>query len=251
MAKFRLMSDLHLETTDFQYWHAGEDVLVLAGDIHTNNRLHLLLEQVPIYVKVIFVAGNHEYYNEEYNEVNKYFKSLEYKNNFVFLNNQSVVVEGVPIYGGTMFTDFNLRNDAWFDRQYAKNGVADFTHMYVADPRIDGGVRVWTTGDAEHQHTLFTNGLADFLDEYQTSDNKLVVSHFMPSARCTNPHFAGNALNAYFASNMERFMGFNGVWLAGHGHYCLDTMMGDTRLIMNTHGYRYDNNFDPELIVEL
>lgn len=109
--KIKILSDLHLEGYWFTYEDHGEDVVILAGDICTRNRLHMFLDTIPKHIKVLFVAGNHEYYHGEFKACNQYFKDLESKYNFVFLKNNQIIIDDIAFFGGTMFTDFKLYNN--------------------------------------------------------------------------------------------------------------------------------------------
>lgn len=66
MTKLRILSDLHLEFGPLDITPAGEDVLILAGDIGVYNdgavwaRDYARRHDVP----VVMIAGNHEYYRK-------------------------------------------------------------------------------------------------------------------------------------------------------------------------------------------
>lgn len=247
--KIRLLSDLHLEGFPFKYEFAGEDVLVLAGDIHTRKRHHSFISQVPEAVKIVMVAGNHEYYDEEFDEVNDYLYKLQYDYvNFYFLNNRSIDIDGVSFYGGPMFTNWNVYGDAWTARQYAKNGISDFSHIFARD--IKGEKRVWSVEDHFQEHVTYLSGLEEFLKK--ENDRKVVISHFVPHPKCSDPKYAGSLLNPYFISDMSNYIGFKGLWLYGHTHCSLDNTIGETRLLGNPKGYGNENpNFNPNFIVEI
>ncbi|MHB9051189.1 MAG: metallophosphoesterase, partial [Thiomonas delicata] len=63
--RLQLLSDLHLETETFSPQPApGADVLVLAGDIDAQ---HTGLDRFAEWpVPVLFVAGNHEFDNKDF-----------------------------------------------------------------------------------------------------------------------------------------------------------------------------------------
>jgi hypothetical protein len=245
-----------MEGSPFRYDYQGEDVLLLAGDIHTRNRLHLLLVDVPKHVKIFFVAGNHEWYHSIFEECNQYFKELENDYNFRFLNNESDVINGIPIYGGTMFSDWELDGiaNAWFAKHQAKDMINDFhcikkmgQHFEEAD---------WTPTDHELQFAKFVDGLNIFLKHTEGAPQRIVMSHFMPLKECSHERFRSSTLNPYFAANMNAYMGWSGLWVSGHGHDPVDFMNGDTRVVMNPKGYVSRNgpenpHFNPDLIIEL
>lgn len=245
--KIRLLSDLHMEGYHFMYEYAGEDLVVLAGDIHTIGRHPDLINQIPVDIPILMVAGNHEYYSTEFGATNEYLKDLENRfTNFHYLQNEPIEIGGVHFYGGTMFTDFKLygETEAWFAKMDAKECIADFHWIMKNDRR-------WTVTDHEEEHQLFREGLELFLkDEH---DKRVVITHFMPTDKVSNPMYAGNKMNPYFTANMERFMGWKGLWLCGHGHSSADVMIGDTRVVINPKGYGRENlkGFNPNLILEI
>ena len=239
------MSDLHLEGYRFDYEYAGEDLVVLAGDIQTQNRHLSFLSTINANVPIIMVAGNHEYYGSDFDAVNENLSTLSLTlPNFHYLQNESIHINGVDFFGGTMFTDFNLYNDPYNGAVYAKAGIADFSWMSKGKNR-------WTTNDHLDQHEVFTNRLQLFLKEEHSK--RVVISHFVPSMVCADPQFDGSMLNSYFISEMDAHMGWEGLWLFGHTHSSMDKMVGDTRLVCNPRGYGSENKygFNDKLILEI
>lgn len=250
--RIRLLSDLHLEGNNFYYEYIGEDIVVLAGDIHTQNRHRFLLDQIPQNVKVLFVSGNHEYYSGTFEYVNGFFYELQSEyTNFNFLENENIVIGDVDFFGGTMFTDFSLHNDALLAKLLAQINIADFTWIKRLDK--NGETRRWVTQDHINQHILFKQKLDAWLDNSK-SKKKVVISHFVPSVQCISPRFAGNRLNPYFTVDMSEYNGKVDAWLFGHTHDAYDINIGGTRYVCNPHGYAYEfngNGFNPNLIIEL
>jgi len=247
--KIRLLSDLHIEGYDFTYTPQGEDILVLAGDIHTRSQHYQVLNQIPSDIKVILVAGNHEYYDGVYEDVNRDLFDLQntYPNLF-WLNNNSIKLDGVNFYGGTMRTDMELYgiHERWFATEFAKKGIADFHVCTKAN-----GFR-WTVEDHIADHQLFCDNLQRWL-KITEGEKRVVVSHFVPTPKCTDPRFEGSMLNPYFISDMDRYMGWEGLWLFGHTHSSWDLTVGDTRLVCNPRGYGSENksNYRDDLILEI
>jgi predicted phosphodiesterase len=243
--KIRLLSDLHMEGHSYYYDYAGEDLVVLAGDIHTQNRHKNLLDQIPSNVKVIMIAGNHEYYGSEFNSMNLFFAGLENRYpNFYYLQNESVCIDGVDFFGGTMFTDFNLYGYPVQAPREVVYGIADFSWIKKSDKR-------WTPQDHVTEHTKFCEYLEAWLQQEHTK--RVVISHFVPHPVAADPQFEGSALNPYFIANMEQYMGWQGLWLFGHTHHAVDTYVGATRLVCNPKGYGSENQlgFVKNLIVEI
>lgn len=253
--KIRLLSDLHLEGHTFKYEYQGEDVVVLAGDIHTKNRHAFILDQIPENVKILFVCGNHEYYGSCFEEVNDFFYHLQadYPNLYV-LQNEDVIIDDVAFYGGTMFTDMMLDNDTWKASLYAQNGIADFT--WIDKQRgVDGTNTVkrrWSTDDHRNEHGAYCDGLDRFVKREKVF-KRCVISHFVPHRLGSDPRFDGSPLQPYFICDMTRYMETIDLWLYGHTHTSRDFMHGNTRLVCNPRGYGAENasGFNKNLIVEI
>ena len=254
MTKIRLLSDLHMEGFPFDYIHKGEDILVLAGDIHTKGRHSVLLDQVPESVQVLLVAGNHEFYGSYYQDAMlelAYFES-RYPNVF-FLNNSTFETKDLAFYGGTMYSDFALMPNRL--KSYVQaNAAVSINDFFQIRKRTDDGMNAfWKTTDHLEEHKKFKKGLSKFLTKKKNNKKKIVVSHFMPHPALIDEQYRGSILNAYFCSDMSKYMGFDGYWFYGHTHSSGDIMIGDTRVIGNPRGYGDENieGFDPNLIVEI
>lgn len=250
--KIRLLSDLHMEGYRYSYVPCGEDVVVLAGDIHTKGRHHELIDQIPSDTRVVMVAGNHEYYRSEFHTMNKYFKGLEERySNFKFLNNDSTTIDGVNFYGGTMYSDFYLYGleGFWQTITDAEKFIMDFRMSMIDD---NNTWRQWSTKDHQTEHAKFKDGLQHWLRETE-GQKRVVVSHFVPHRNAIHPRWGASALNGYFTCDMDRHMGWEGLWLYGHTHDSGDFMVGDTRCVGNPRGYGDENRhgFEEEKILEI
>lgn len=241
----------------FQYYYEwkGEDVLILAGDIHTRGRHEDILMEVPDWVKVILVAGNHEYYNGIFEEENEKLRALcDQYDNATFLNNTATKIDGVDFFGGTMYSDFCLygEDSAEQARLMAERGINDFfaTRRFAGSP--EGKTQMWTAQDHLAEHFTFRRELQGWIKRTE-GGKRVVVSHFVPSPQAIHPRWKDSILNAYFTCDMEQFMGWEGYWFYGHTHDSGDFMVGDTHCIGNPKGYGPENagGFNPDLIVEI
>ena len=232
----------------------GEDVLVLAGDIHSQCFHHLFLEHIPARIKIVLIAGNHEYYNGEFHTVNSYLKSLETTfPNLTVLQDSSTKIDGVDFFGGTMFTDFSLAGYNPLAELDAARSIADFRLSKIVDART-GELRRWTTEDHKDCHENFTQNLRSWLKRTEGSDRRVVISHFVPAEQVIHPRWRMSGLNPYFTVDMTKYMGWPGLWLYGHTHDSGDIMVGDTRLVCNPYGYRdgaENLHFNDNLILDI
>jgi UDP-2,3-diacylglucosamine pyrophosphatase LpxH len=87
-----------------------EPVIVFAGDVHNSTKGYGFLSKIN--AKVIYIAGNHEFWEDDYYEVIKKLQS-EAPSNVTFLHNDITHVGDYIILGATMWTDVgqNLNKD--------------------------------------------------------------------------------------------------------------------------------------------
>jgi hypothetical protein len=107
--KLAAFSDLHLEISS---WSPPErtlreaDLIVLAGDIGTHTHgLEWARTAFPDQ-RIVYVAGNHEYYGAEINSLQKELRAAALTLGIDFLECDEVVIDGVRFLGTTLWTDF-------------------------------------------------------------------------------------------------------------------------------------------------
>lgn len=232
--KIRLLSDLHCEfrlpykTEPFAEYQ-GEDVLVLAGDIHSGstNVLDVIkFFKAQGFPHIVYVPGNHEYYGTSFADFNeKMAAKCAQLDGVHFLNPGTVTIDGVLFTGGTLWTNFN---DNPLSQSAAKRGINDF--------------RVIKDFDTNACAKLYYKHLDHIVDAYENRNGKkvVVVTHFLPARECIAPRFRGaDLINDYFANDLGEFIATmtDTTWLFGHTHDATDIMLGDTRVVANPHGY--------------
>jgi predicted phosphodiesterase len=264
----RPVSDLHLEFQQGAYgldWDSfkvipamdneTEQTLVLAGDIIMLNQMHRFFkffEDVSKRFKdVIVIAGNHEFYRydflmgyQDYEEFLSQFK------NICLLQDTHGTDLRKPekpllIYGATLWTDFNRRDeDAML---YASNGMRDFDLIKY------GGER-WTPELSVRQHEQTVFNMKAF---FKKNDNdKVIITHHLPSKQCNDPKFKGSLLNPAFSSDLDYIILEEKpkLWIFGHTHASIDMMIGDTRMVCNPRGYRDGEEnpaYNPKLVIKI
>lgn len=252
MTKIRILSDLHLEGFKYFYEPKGEDILILAGDIDTKNRHEMFISWIDPSIEIIMVAGNHEYYNGEFHDVNNYLKGLEKTfKNFHFLNNESIEINGISFFGGTMWSDYNLYgpSESWFGRQDAKRYIRDYE---VTSIKEDGLIRQWTIEDHLKEYEKFNREFDRWVKDAEGKP-RVCVSHFLPSEKSVCQKFKGSMLNTYFASNNEDRVQLVDYWFHGHTHSSCDYLIDESRVFCNPRGYGNENinGFNDNLIVKV
>lgn len=227
----------------FVYEYLGEDVIVLAGDIHTQNFHDEFLQQLPTDVKIIMIAGNHEAYGQSFDSVHTAMKDLETRfANFKYLNNEGYTIGDVEFFGGTMFTSLTGEHC----ERDCPRFIPDFSVVHQ-----NGKTR--TTQDHKNDHDKFCKELVLWKSITEGAKKRVVISHFVPTWKALDPKFANSSLNGYFIEDMEMYMAGIDVWMFGHTHGSHNFMIEDTRLVCNPFGYNQENidGFDTNKVIEV
>jgi len=253
--KLRPVSDLHLEFgAELDLKPIGEDVLVLAGDIHLAHRAGAAAAAWAESRPVVEIAGNHEFYVGDHAATLTALADVaERTPRLSFLDDDAVIVDGVRFVGSTLWTDFALYGDAERAKYFAWRGMNDYRQVRVGGRRL-------TAEDVEGWHrdavAFLTRELAEPFD-----GPTVVVTHTAPSARSVHQRYDNpddRKLNPAFASNLDELVEGSGavLWIHGHMHSSFDYRIGRTRVVCNPRGYwlgdRNENkDFNPDLIIEV
>jgi len=256
----RLMSDIHVEFQPYTVVPMDgddESVLVLPGDLGERTNAETFVRDCCEQFKyVIYVHGNHEYYNGEIREVRQQWHDIAADiPNLYFMDDETVVIENVRFICSVLWTDFG---GDWFSQQAAQKGMNDFYCVrYQSDPD-DPAVRKFTAQDASAVHKESKQYIIDELEK-EFDGTTIVVTHHSPSMCLVGPEFAGSSINAAFHSNCDDLINDYKIdyWFFGHTHRRCEIKLGDTWVHSNQRGYagHYDSikaEFEPEwfLLIE-
>lgn len=111
--KVRVLSDLHLECNEPDAIpHAHADLVVLAGDIHNHAEgLRWAAQTFDPGAPVVYVPGNHEYYDGEFGALEAAMRDAAAALDHVHYLNNDVYVDPAGrfrVLGTTLWTDFEL-----------------------------------------------------------------------------------------------------------------------------------------------
>jgi len=233
-----------------------ETVLCLAGDICSieSNRFHesfLNSELADRFKKVLYIPGNHEYYNGSLMRTDEKLQEYCDKHGIFFMQKKSIEIDDVIFIGATLWTNmtdvhpFNAFKIAQYMNDYRKIRVGPSSNPYLKKLTV-------SQVDALHKNHL------KFIENelYVYADRKCVVmTHHAPSYQCINEYYRQNSdlNNAYYSNLDELILEYQpAVWLFGHSHTISDFNIEKTRLINNCVGYPGETTgFDPELIIEI
>ncbi len=244
-------SDLHLEFDSLEL--PGGDVLIIAGDaseaIHMDpNGLHgymrrvvpFFYRQLEKYRKVIYIPGNHEYYNGNILTTPDHIRAFLDCTDVIFLNNESVWIDGVKFVGATLWTDIPPSFQPMVQRS-----MNDFR-------LIKNGDKILTPADTVELHKK----ALEYIDAETKDGPTVVITHHAPSFRSITEKYKGSMLNLAYASHLDDFIMDRpniSHWIHGHVHSQHDYVIGNTRVIANPRGYSgYEKTgFDPNIGFDL
>jgi len=243
--RIRIYSDLHLEFAPFLSPPDDADVIVLAGDID-NGAAGIEWAAETFRRPVLYLAGNHEYYEGEFEAVQKVMGAAARRHSVELLDCSEAVLGGVRFLGCTLWTDYSLAP------QEERSAVIESARKLNPDFQlIRYGSRAFAPEDAialcaRHRAWLVAALAAPF------PGKTVVVTHFAPHPLSIAPAFAGHRANPGFVVDLEETMGSAELWIHGHTHTFFDYNVGRARVICNPRGYPGERTgFRPDLIVEI
>lgn len=246
--KISLHSDLHTEFDTFPYippYHPDVDVLILAGDCFVSGSgyewIHMLMEEHERTPHVIFVPGNHDFYGNSVEGLNDDMRHLKTNrwDNFYYLNNDSIEIDGVTFIGSCLWSSFDAYGPALKSmcKLNCDGNLSDFSCIKVNDKRMN-------TTDMEEISTKSQEYLRDTLIN-NIEKKVFVITHFPPLIECENPRFPTNTLSPYFNNDLsgliEKFK--PEYWAYGHNHYNMSFTHYETQMISNQRGYRGESKY--------
>ncbi|MPW16991.1 metallophosphoesterase [Paraburkholderia sp. CNPSo 3157] len=261
--KIRVLSDLHLECDEPEVIpHAKADLVVLAGDIHNHAEgLRWAAETFDGTVPVVYVPGNHEYYDGEFGALEAAMHDAAASvDNVHFLNNATLVDPdgGWRVLGTTLWTDFDLYGADEDSRATsiaaaervmldyrgliqvtwtAGNDADDATDPQRVNRVQDNTPRNLTAADtlALHRHArawLETELAKPF------GGKTIVVTHHAPHLRSLAERYADDPVSAGFVNHLPSLVRAPvTLWVHGHTHTAFDYVENGTRVVCNPRGY--------------
>lgn len=252
--KIRVFSDLHVNRGPFEPASIAADVVVLAGDVALGvDGVRWASERFG-HTPVLYVAGNHESYNQDVTSLAHLLKQAAAGSNVTVLEKDAVTLSGVTFYGCTLWSDLSLGGDAVGASNALSDWVSDFRRIRVAT----GGP--FTPSDMIAEHRASVSWLSACKPLRSPA---VVITHHAPSGRSVDHQvFSAQAhepasahLPALYASALDTLVEelAPALWIHGHIHAASDYRIGSTRVLCNPRGYpnALARGFQPELVVEL
>jgi predicted phosphodiesterase len=242
--RIRIYSDIHLEREPFSPPADGADLVVLAGDI-ANGAAGIEWARASFSTPVLYLAGNHEYYEDEFESVQSAMRAAA-GGTVELLDCTRTIIDGVRFLGCTLWTDYSLAGTA--ERPAVIEGARELNPDYQ---KIRFGARAMAPEDAialcgRHRRWLEAELALPF------SGKTVAITHFAPHPRSIAPAYANHRANPGFVVDLEEAMGAPALWIHGHTHTRFDYRVRGTRVVCNPRGYPGERTgFRPDLTVEI
>jgi Icc-related predicted phosphoesterase len=285
--KIKLVSDLHLEFSDINIVNDQDyDVLILGGDICIAQDLHdhpepantadqlaiangtglgrrqLTAQRFRDFFKrcsfqfphVIYIMGNHEFYNGKFYAGINYMREECAKYPNVYMLEQDMkIIDDVVFVGGTLWTNMNKRDPLTMhaiegmmnDFRIIRNDARNYAPMSALDVAI------------RHDKTL---AYIEHIVHEHRNKKCVVVGHHSPSFQSAHPMYAHETLmNGGYHSDLSEFIMDHPqivLWTHGHTHHPFDYVIGETRVVCNPRGYENDgysenSGWNPNILLEI
>lgn len=216
--KIQLLSDLHLESEAFEPEPQPDaDLLVLAGDIDSGWHGYERFAGWP--VRVIAVAGNHEFDGRELNDAWPRFREHCARFGVTVLERETCVIDApdgdrLRFLGTVRWSDFDLFGPA--GRARALRAGAYFQRVMRAT--LNGAP---FDADAVRREALacrdwLENSLAE--PAQGRWDRSVVITHFAPSLKSADPRYGPLPSTASFCNGDDALLPRAAAWLHGHLH---------------------------------
>ena len=266
--KIRVLSDLHLENDEPELVpHAQADLIVLAGDIHNHAAgPRWAAETFDGAVPVVYVPGNHEYYDGEFGALEAAMHDAAASVDNVHLLNNTALVDPAGawrVLGTTLWTDFTLygADDEALAASIAaaQRAMLDFRgliqvtwpHGGTGTSGVIGITDATAARDFTPADTLALHAQARAWLEGELAKTfggkTIVVTHHAPHRLSLAERYADNRVSAGFVNHLPTLVRSPAaLWIHGHTHTAFDYMVDGTRVVCNPRGYLDRRTGQPE-----
>jgi len=256
--KIQLLSDLHLESEEFDpVPQAGAELLVLAGDIDSTWQGYARFAAWP--VPVLVVAGNHEFDGRDLSvawpELRRHCAGF----GLTLVEREAVVLTArdgarIRFVGSVRWCDFEVFGPA--GRARALRAGVYFQRVMAA--ALDG--LPFDAAAVRREALACRDWLAAALQEPCQGrwDRTVAITHFAPSLRSADPRYGPLPSTASFCNADDDLLRHASVWLHGHLHCRHDYRVShpdgsSTRVVSQARGLRAKGEtlgFEPGVLIE-
>ena len=237
--RIQLLSDLHLETEDFDPEpNPAAELLVLGGDIDSSWEALQRFRGWP--VPVLMVTGNHEFDGRDVDEAWPALRARCDQLGIRLLEREScVLVDGdgarIRFTATVRWCDFDLFGES--GRATAMRAAAYYMRIMRSSRR---GVAFDPEGVRE-EALACRDWLAAELAKAGDWERTVVLTHFAPSLRSADPRYGAQPGTASFCNADDALLPHATTWIHGHLHcrhdYLAEHDGGRTRVVCNARGH--------------
>ena len=271
----QLLSDLHLESNPHFVAQPipGADVLVLAGDIgsyqHGSELTRLGVEDYgfarfsprPVTeggagwpTPVLFIPGNHEYDGQEFADASARLRAACERWGLIWLDQQSVIFQGVRFLGCTLWTDFDaLNGDSLTESLSGRDKAFRAANYYLRkNHSLSAGLPILAPEVRDlglQSQAWLREALSSVFD-----GSTVVVTHFAPSLLSADPRYGLTPGTAGFCNALDDLLPAAQLWLHGHLHCQQDYLTQGCRVVANPLGYAHkgeQKHYQPDLLIRI
>jgi hypothetical protein len=261
----QLLSDLHLESNPHFTAQPvpGADVLVLAGDIGSYQQGSRLEEMgvadfglarfSPLPPErggagwptpVLFLPGNHEYDGLDFDETHTRLRETCERLGMIWLEQETVVLQGVRFVGSTLWTDFDALSagqpqeaDITLGEQLkAREKAFRAANFYLSKNHSFRDGQPLLAADVREQGLKSQAWLRQAL-AVPFDGPTVAVTHFAPSLLSADPRYGLAPGTAGFCNSLDELLPLADLWLHGHLHCAIGYTSRGCRVVANPLGY--------------
>lgn len=226
--KILIYSDLHLEFADFEPPATDCDLVVLAGDISVRGH-GVVWANDTFTCPVIYASGNHEFYKGHIDRTLTKMRDAAAKHVHV-LENQCLVIGDIRFLVATAWTDFTATGDYRAAMRECAEWMNDFKRI-----RIGEGYSKLRPADLIARNITTRAFLMSELAK-DFHGKTVVITHHCPIREVAGDGHQGHLGAAYF-NEWQDLVAQADVWIFGHTHHAVDTIVSGCRVISNPRGY--------------
>ena len=241
--KIAYASDLHFEFNGFLIYKLIEninqntDVLILAGDIQTHDKIIddlLYIHSALPHIHIVFVTGNHEFFGGAISKVEAQLKlAFDDHPKIHYLEKSSFELDGVVFLGTTLWTGFNANEhfSQCVSEENAQRGIYDFKVV----KQDDGAFQTIYCKQMYHENCSWMRNTLKEVNNKTT----IAITHFPPSPELCHGSIPTGPLSNYFQTNCHAIMHPHqpDYWVYGHNHWSDEKTTGATKFMSNQPGY--------------
>jgi len=227
------------------------DVINIAGDISNCNEItFIVLDWLKENTssQVIFVPGNHDFYNRNYQQTIELY-SKKYNDKIKFLYNNKIKIADWTFLGTTLWTDlsFKYKHNIELGKNIANKRMNDYKYIKYED-------NYFTPNNCIFENKKAINYIIS--DVTNNKDDKyIIITHHAPSAKSISKEYTYDITNHCYVNNYGILINkLDNIkyFIHGHIHSSSNYKIGNCHVICNPFGYiGYEEDKYKKLILNI